>query len=504
MVRNKKKKTVVPEFHREPHLNFLIRYPYTLFQHQVNAVKWVENIEQNAIHGIRGGIISLEMGLGKTLVALSLLAKDNYAPNLIVCNKSLLGNISEDVLKFFGPNLPFFILHQDRMKEKMNDLSSKWFEQKKFILTTYDVLAMLGKRAGIIGSTVVSSGKGEAGHNFYKIRFHRVICDESQRFVNAKSQVFQCLQKINSNYRICLTGTPIRNYDYDLHTQLLFCGLDETIKWSHKTYKELGLRQAVHCVSMADADIKLPPKEVIQLNLVFTEEEKKIYGSILKSSVETFSSFNKGKANFAAVLLHFLHLRQACISTWMLQKKDYLNGLCLERVKHGLSSTKILKTVEIVRDMPKNEKVLIFSSFTSALSLVMDALKHHLEMDTGVLMVHGGTNVRKREKFFDTFRKSQDVRVLLLTNNVGCMGLNLTEANHVILLETWWNDTVGHQAAARAWRIGQRKKVTVWRMIMSQSIEQRMIEMCQSKNEISDDFLGETSLNKDILLEMFQ
>ena len=440
------------------------------------------------------------MGLGKTLVALSLIMSGNHFPNLIICNKSLLTSISNDTRKFFG-DVPFFVLHNDAMKLEMDNLNASWFERHKFILTTYDVLVVLGKRAGILGRRPLDNKK-DAGTNFFSMKFHRVICDESQRFVNPKSQVFRCLQNVKCDYRLCLTGTPIRNYDYDLHTQLVFCGLDQSVKWSKSTYTELDLRQSIHSVSMIEANISLPEKKVIQLDLNFTETEAGIYRAVYNNSVDTFKSFNSGKTNFASVLLQFLRLRQVCIAPWMINDKRDID-VDLDRIKHGYCSTKILRTIQIVNEIPGNEKVIIFSSFTSALTLIQEALKYHLNLEHEVVMIHGGTSVKKREILFERFRKLQTVRVLLITNNVGCMGLNLTEANHVILIETWWNDTVGDQAAARAWRIGQTKKVFIWRLIVNKSIEQRMIQMCQSKNTMTDDYLKEGP-SRETILALFE
>jgi SNF2 family DNA or RNA helicase len=491
------------DYYTQPDFGFELLVPFELFPHQIKAIKWAQYRESNPFHGISGGIMSLEMGLGKTLVALSLIASECHKLNLVLCNKSLLGSISQDTVKFFGDKMPFFILHQEQMKDKMEDLNIDWFSEYKFILTTYDVLVILGKWAGIIGDKMILDKMKLAGRTFFALDFHRVICDESQRFVNSKSQVYKCLKRVQCTHRLCLTGTPIRNYDYDLHTQLTFCGLKASIKWSRLTYKKLNLRHAIYCTSMAQADIQLPEKKVIQLDLDFTEAELNLYNSILNHSLDIFTSFNNGKSNFAAVLLQFLRLRQVCIAPYMINDKKDIS-IELDQITHGYCSTKILRTVQIVNDIPVQDKIIIFSSFTSALSLVQDALKHHLNFQREVLMVHGGTSSKKRELLFDQFRNITYVRVLLITNNVGCMGLNLTEANHVVLLEPWWNDTIGDQASARAWRIGQTKTVHVWRLIMNNSIEQRMLNMCQAKNRMTDTFLKENSLSKEMILEIFQ
>jgi len=493
----------VPEYHIQPDFGFRLLKPYQLLVHQVKAVRWAQHREKNALHGVLGGMMSLEMGLGKTLFALALIQTDNYAPNLFVCNKSLLASISDDTHKFFGESMPFFVLHPDWMKQKLTDLDILWFRNQKFILTTYDVLVTLSKRSGLLKSTNVTESCRQNSKSFFQQKFHRIICDESQRFVNPKTQIFKALSLLRSNFRFCLTGTPIRNYELDLHTQLLFCGLKPSIKWSPQQYKELGLREAVHCVSMVEANVILPEKEVVDVHLQFTQHERQIYDSIFQNSVDTFSSFHAGKSNFAAVLLQCLRLRQVCIAPFLINDKKDIS-VTLDKHKHGLCSTKILRAIQIVREIPDQEKIIIFSSFTCALSLLNDALKTHLHLgNDSVVLVDGGSSTRKRNVLLDRFRLDERVRVLLITNNIGSVGLNLTQANHIILLETWWNDTIGDQAAARAWRIGQTKKVYVWRLVIKDSIEQRMLKMCQAKHQLKDVYLNEIP-NSDTLKEIFR
>ena len=489
------KEPVHTGFHKDPEFGFMIKRPYTLYPHQVRAIKWFLSREQNVLHGVRGGIMAAEMGLGKTLMALSILNTAPASLNLIVCNKSLMDTIAGDNKKFF--DLPCCMLHPDYIKPKnLDDMNMSWFHGKVFILTTYDVVVGLAKRANIIHKAKKSSHKkSQAGFCFYGIHFNRIICDESQKFVNKSTQVFTALKQLRATSRMCLTGTPIRNYDTDLHTQLLFCGLDESIVWSEAVYEELGLSDAVYRLSIEEANITLPEKQIISVNLDFKPREQLFYDHVLQNTVQTIQCYSSRKQaiTYALVLEQILRLRQVCISPTLLDSKKDTSLPPIDRTVDGLQSTKIQRVLQIINQTPQRDKIIVFSAFLSALTLLHDVLD-----PSTVVMVHGGT--KKRDKIFDTFRSSPHVRVLLITNGVGTMGLNLTEANHVVLMETWWHHLVENQASARVWRIGQRKKVFIWKLIMNNSIEERMLDMCKSKTEMSDSFLAK---NKAAVLTLF-
>lgn len=490
----------VVEFYVQPDFKFDMLKPFELFIHQVESIKWAKYREENPLSGIRGGIISLEMGLGKTLTLLSLIQSENFAPNLFVCNKSLIGSISADCKKFFGDTLPFFVLHNDYMKNlDMNDLVQGWFQNVKFILTTYDVLVVLAKKAETLPSTQLTAKKKQAGLNFFNIKFHRIICDESQRFANPKSQIFRTLMKLKGNFRWCLTGTPIKNYSGDLHTQLLFCGLNRNIKWTKSMYLKLGLRQAVHCVSMEEANIQLPKKTSVQIDLDFSEAERNIYQQVHQSAALTYSEYSKGTMKYGDMLAQIMRLRQVSIAPFLVSDKTQMK---LDKTQYGICATKILRSVQIVKEVPENEKVLIFSSFTSVLDLVRNSLKMHLNLDKESVFYVDGTTP-KRDDIFNKFRDNPSSKVLLMTTRIGSMGLNLTQANHVILMEPWWNDKEGDQAAHRCWRIGQTKEVYIWNLIMKDSIEQRMLEVCQTKVDDGDLYLTKNNIDKEMLLNLF-
>jgi SNF2 family DNA or RNA helicase len=472
----------------------ILKQPYTLLPHQTVALKWIADREIQSRNGISGGIVSLEMGLGKTLVALATIkSRSGMTPTLFVCNKSLIGSITQDCVKFFGSSMTYKVVHPDYMDSVAMDAcaygGASWCNGTDFILITYDTLVSICKKGNLL-KTKQKRKHDTRKNTFFNIRWHRVIADESQRFVNPKSQIFRALSCILPSFRLCLTGTPIRNYDYDLFTQLMFCGLSPAVKWTAENYKRLNIIDSILLMSMKDAKIHLPAKHVVQIQLTFDKREKAIYDLIFQRSRQKFTAFSNGNTAFADVLIMFLRLRQACISSHLIAKdvnSSDDDGWLAQRELSGFQSTKFLKTVEILRNIPVGEKLLIFSSFTSALSILKDSLKSN---GFSALMVTGSTTAKKRDILFEFFRTSKDTNILLLTNTVGSMGLNLTEANHVILLEPWWNVTTSSQAIARCHRIGQQKEVYVWELVIRGSIEDKMLKMCATKSTISDQFLS--------------
>jgi len=433
--------------------------PYSLYPHQRKAIHWAKHRQSITQDGLQGGIIALEMGLGKTLIALGLILSIRSGLSLIVCNKSLLHSISQDIVKFFGPTVSFFVVHR---VAQLDSLTSSWFQNQDLILITYDVLVRLAGNIGLVGNRATEP-RCRVSLDFFSLSFRYLICDESQRFINSKTQVFHSLQHLTAQYRFCLTGTPIRNYTRDLHSQLLVCGLDANLTWSSVQWHAAVLR-----ISIVEAGIILPNIETIPLTLSFSESEQQQYDEAYQHSLTVLSTYDAGRTKFASVLKQFGRLRQLCIAPDMVHQNT------------NSTATKIQRVVTIVRHLPPGEKILIFSFFVSALKLVRTALQQQLPTVATVL-VDGGTKIKKRDYLFDQFRSRPDRTVLLLSTSVGCLGLNLSEANHVVLMEPWWNDSVGQQAIARAWRIGQTKKVTVWRLIMKNTIEERMATMAKSK-----------------------
>lgn len=424
---------------------------FSLFDHQRETLEWIQRKEESEM---KGGIVSLEMGMGKTLIALSTVyLTRERGPTLFLCNKSLLSTVAFDAQKFFGKRLKVLLLHRGVYGDPVL-LCQSVMNEHDVVLMTYDTLVGLDKKKSLA-----------------ELRWHRIVADESQRFSNKKTRLYKTLEKLNAPCRLCLTGTPIKNYESDLHAQLLFCGLDPTIKWSYQTYTQLKLSRHVFLMSFADTDVKLPEATHTTVSVEFTPDERSLYDIELAKTVAAFAGWKKKEVKFANVLVQYTRMRQACLSGQLLFPEN----------EHISSKFRALEGV--FKDIPADEKVVIFSSFATALTLLM-AL-----MPEGAVFIDGKVSMKAREARLNRFRTDPKCKWLFMTLKTGSVGLNLTEANNVVLMEPWWNAPASDQAIARVLRIGQKRPVRVWRLIVKKSIEEKMVSICNDKEDMADDYM---------------
>lgn len=460
-------------FITQPIFNFKIRKPYSLYEHQRKVLHWLQQNETHGCNGIRGGIIYLEMGLGKTLIALSLIQSDNSnSANLIICNKTLINTISYEIQKFFGNHLSYVVLHPEFCDTDIHDVDITYFENKQIVLTTYDVIRSIGKKSKILDIHDCTTHK----HVLYTYKFKRIVFDESQRLSNIKSKIFKSIQCLNSPIRICLTGTPIKNDSVDLFSQLLLCGLNIDMNWSYKSFEQFNLKQHIFRMTVRESNITLPSKEIIPLYLTFSKDEQIVYDVIREETKKCFTDFKHGRMSFAKVLLCFLKLRQTCVSI------------------HNITSSKFEIVKKIVHEIPSTDKILIFSSFRWALTKLGEELNsqcNSASVSEKSALIHGGMKLKTRQSIIDRFRKSHDLRILLMTTHVGGLGLNLTHANHIVIMEPFWNNSIHDQAIGRLWRIGQLNTVYIWKLIIKETIEQNMILLCREKNNIVKEYFND-------------
>lgn len=468
--------------------------PYALMPHQVEAIKWIQMREKHEHHGIRGGIIAAEMGLGKSLMVIYNSAVGHTPgdmPTLYICNKSLVGNFINDIRKFYGDRLPYV------MYAKCNFKNPKDFENLDLtrcagscilVVTTYETVQGIFKNKNSL-----------AYRNMYDvIKWKRVVADESHKFANPKTKLFESLKALPTGLRACLSGTVINNYEKDIFTQLRFCGLhDFVVPHVKSTYEMFNLVRCVHRVTKADCDIKLPEKTEQIIKIEFeTEDEKKLYNEFLAVTRNTISSYEMKSAEYMTVLQQLIKLRQTCAvpNIVLTEESDQkYPGLKIKfpwltnPLSHGgVHCTKIKVVMKILSEVPTTDKIIIFTEWVSVVNIVIMALQMYMPQ-LGAIKVDGQT--KNRDVLFDKFRNDPTCRVLVMTR-VGSLGLNLSEANHVILYESDWTDVHELQSVGRCWRIGQKKPVFSWRLMIKGSIEEKMYVKCQEKSAIRECLLN--------------
>ena len=533
-----------------------------LFPHQVKALTFMKNrelLDPRSNHGLKGGIIMMKMGLGKTLTAIthSLISLrepckelygENGFPTLIIASKTvMLEWKSQGFEKFFGSSVKVLYLHSDYMGKSIGNITRKQVVKYDFVVTTYDVCTstcrkhkfeeeaiemgdehtlMKGKIMSIHCRTREQSNNPKViGPSIiYTTPWTRVILDESQKMANPDTKIYRYMMAVYGKYKWCLTGTPIRNKSTDLWTQLRFCGyngIERKIEWKsdgHRMMKHHNLTQVILSMDYEGANVVIPKKHITEITFSLQGREKECYEYVQGIARKTFDEMISGLVDFASVLALFTRLRQCSIAPYLLtseskrekgtlaeRKKDKeavdsLNGVykgTLGEWVHdkwgtaGINSSKMTRIITVLSKIPGSEKVLIFSMFTSVLDLLDDAIKENLP-SFGVVQIDGDTKGKEREELLNQFRTKKNIRGLLMTYKVGSEGLNLTEATHVICVEPWWTNAVRNQAISRCHRSGQTKEVTVHDIYIQNSIEERVVEICQEKDKMVDSMLEGT------------
>lgn len=493
----------------------VLRSPFKLYSHQVDAISWCRKREEEPFHGIRGGLLSIEMGLGKTLISL-VVSRSSWKPNqcatLVLMPKTLMTNYMLDISKFFGKSVRALLWDRSIMGKSFFDFTEQTPYKNHVVIMSYDTVLGLAKSRGLLskgkkGGNVKLQGVARA---FYETPWYRVICDESHRFANSTSQLWEALSLIKPGRRICLTGTAVRNYEDDLFAQLKFCGLNilpDHRQWTIQNYKEYDISTVVYSKTMDDCQLQLPEKQVIRHYVKLSPYEKQVYNILMSKSSDTLKAFKSKNAMFANVLEMFTRLRQVCIAPHLIapeSKNKTLTKKEIERCEKGsllgkehielenilrrpdgnagYQSSKMKELVKIAKSIPKDEKMVIFSEWSGATRIARDALRMEFG-DESAELVNGDS--KDRDGIFAKFKTDPKVRFLCCTS-VATHGLTLTEANHAMTLSTTWSSTTIEQFYARIWRIGQTKKCFMWQLVVKGSIESRMLEICETKHNIRD------------------
>ena len=439
-----------------------------LRSYQKEGFYWLEHLRK--LHF--GGCLADDMGLGKTLQTIALLESvysQELPASLVVVPKSLLYNWQNELRKF-SPHLKIYI-HAGTSRPKPEPIE-KLFSAYQVIITSY----------GIVRSDI---------DYLSRYAFHYLILDESQYIKNPGSVIYQDVRKLHSTHRLALTGTPIENSLIDLWAQFNFInpGLLGNLSafrnnYIHKINKEKNKEtQEIlqHLIlpfmlrrTKEEVTPELPPlsQEIVYCDM--TEEQEKIYiaekNSIRNKLLENRDLFIKN--GFVAL--------QSLIRLRLLS-----NHPVMTYPQYSGDSGKFDQVFLYFEDIKANgHKVLIFSSFVKSLKIIA---KFFDEKGWKYAMLTGKTE--KREKEIDYFNRDKNVSAFLISLKAGGTGLNLTEADYVFIIDPWWNPAAEMQAVSRAHRIGQNKKVMVYRFISSRSIEEKIISLQEEKNRLSKTFI---------------
>jgi SNF2 family DNA or RNA helicase len=449
---------------------FSLLHPYALYQHQINCINWQLEKEDEKHLNMKGGIHGLVMGLGKTLIALSMCkVRSGRYPDLFICNLSIINEIVKQINQFFGNSLKFKIIHNDFLtkKEKLDNFKEEFIRGFDIIIMTYDSISGFGKRVGLSSKNKPSQKRQQAGNNFFNIKWNRIILDESQHIRNFKSNCTKSILHLKSDFKMCLTGTPVINFDHDLKSQLVFCGLNELIRSNSNTYKQLNVYNNIMCMTFQQAGVQLPERIDIPVTFDFSNEEEFNYSQQLEVCKKMFAKRDRKECKHFTVTAELLKLRHICNSINDIEPKNDQDWLEIAQ-----TSTKIHGVMAILRKVEKGNKVVIFSPFNRFLNLLQHALQ---SIDCGNIYNYNGCLSQKRRtaiinEFNDT---KSNAKILLLSNQLG-KGLNLAVANVAIMTSPDTNQMNQNQCIARIYRMGQVKKVYVYHLITKNTVEEKL------------------------------
>lgn len=362
---------------------------------------------------------------------------------------------------------------------------------------------------------------------FVNFPWFRIILDESHEIRERNTKRFKAVNFLRSPRRWCMTGTPIHNRTADLFNQLIFTGLQlpKGTTCSKASLKSMGLMKMIRWVEYKDAKmVKLPPKHMHKVYFDLSKEERFLHGYYMKNAQRIFREIahqtgrSKGKKTIEAHV-SMIRVMQVCSAPYIITpaaKQEAPSGddLCDsvpvtvfptddnidQWIKRrdgpaGLGSSKLQKFVSLMRELRETAtdrdplKIVVFANYKSTLRLAIAALEAaDAQYDQKHVFVHGGiTSTYKREELYTQFRVSPYVEALFMPLKLGGVGLNLTEANRVILLEPWYAWSPIHQAICRVYRIGQMREVDIYQFMASDSAEERVYRIAQNKKDLAED-----------------
>lgn len=429
--------------------------------YQKEAFLWMKTLVKNNFCGI----LADDMGLGKTFEIISLLLTDNSnKPSLIVCPKSLCYNWKNE-FEMWGKTITVknVIGLSPERKEIIDNIKN---DERVVYISSYDSL-----RNDI---------------EYYKEKtFRYCILDEAQSIKNHETKKSQSVRLINSELRFVLTGTPIENTIIDLWSIFDFLMpnyLGKYTEFKGEYEKGVVLNNDKALVSRLvkkitpfvlrrtkEKVLKELPSKVEFIRIASMEkDQKKMYAAELKRTRDLLRTKDKGKVSILAAITR---LREICVDPSM-YASNYEGSSC---------KLDLLK--EIVSEyVGEGHKIVIFSQFVSVFPKIKNILK---ELNIGYFILTGQTEAYKRVEMANEFNGESKEKVFLVSLKAGGTGLNLVGADVVIHLDPWWNYAVEEQATDRTHRIGQTRSVNVIKMIVEDSIEQKVIELQKIKNDLA-------------------
>lgn len=452
-----------------------------LRSYQKDGYLWMARLAQWGA----GALLADDMGLGKTLQAITLLlSRARMGAQLVVVPTSLIMNWRDETARF-APSLSVRILNSQGEDRAAVIRDAKEFD---VVVTTYGLLI-------------------NEEEQLCSKQWATIVLDEAHTIKNRETKMSQAAMKLKGDFRLLLTGTPLQNHVSEMWNLMQFANPDllgsypdfcnrflTPIERDHDKERQRQLKSVItpFILRRTKSDVlnELPEKTEITLKVDLSEDEWAFYDNIRQKALAGIES---SAVTAVQALAEITRLRQAACNVQLVEK-----GL-------SIPSSKMERFMQLVDELHSNHhRALVFSQFTSHLALVRQRLD---EAGVSYLYLDGTTPAKDRIRLVDEFRQG-DMPLFLISLKAGGLGLNLTAADYVVHLDPWWNPAIEDQASDRAYRIGQQKPVTVYRLIVSGTIEEKIVALHQTKKNMADALLEggdvSASMTRDEMVELLR
>lgn len=434
--------------------------------YQLDGFKWLTRL----LHWAGGAVLADDMGLGKTVQALAvLLDRAAGGPQLVVAPMSVGFNWLREAERF-APTLRLHLHHGGERSDDLGHLLAG-----DLVVTTWDILA---RDAALLGPT-----------------WHTVVFDEAQAMKNAETLRARAASQLKANARIALSGTPIENRLSELWSLLNvvvpgLLGSASTFRgrFAVPIEREGNKERREALAAMVrpfllrrlkrEVAKELPARSEVRVDVELGHEERRIYERVRTAAVAALTTDQGPKEQLRfRVLTALTRLRQIACAAELADDSAPATSAKLDRLMELLTELR-----------EEGRRVLVFSQFAELLKRVAPRLD---AAGFGYCHLDGSTPAKERRTLVDRFQAAE-VDVFLLSLKAGGIGLNLTAASEVILLDPWWNPAVEDQAADRAHRIGQTEAVTIYRLVTRETVEEAILAMHETKRDLAGAILSGT------------
>ncbi|KAB1503953.1 DEAD/DEAH box helicase [Corynebacterium sp. 320] len=457
-----------------------------LREHQLRGVKWLAWMLQHNL----GAILADDMGLGKTLQILALVAWEKAhraeegqasVTTLVIAPTSVL-NAWVSEARTHVPSLKILVDHGPRAPESLAMYEQAPEEAPDIVLTTYGRVARNPERY-----------RGQ--------RWGRVVADEAQAIKNPNTKQSRAVRSIDAYHHIALSGTPVENKLADLYALMDFANpgilgsapaFQNRLAIPIERYQDpdatARLRNLVQPFILRrlktdeEVGLDLPPKQEIVETIALTAEQAALYEAYISRLEEDMHRGTTGRR--AMILGALVRIKQICNHPVHFTQDG--SGILKDGKHRSHRVERIFEILEQART--DGRKALLFTQFPTFGSLLIPEMEQHFGMK--IPMLHGGLTRAQRARMVEDFQSPDGPQFMVLSVKAGGTGITLTEASVVIHIDRWWNPAVEDQATDRAYRIGQNKDVTVYKLVAQGTLDERINDLIMGKRELASTVVG--------------